>query len=226
MQAVEEPAGWDMPTGQAQPFNGVLHQTLGMPAPAVMPPPPMQPGAPAPIYAARTRMAAAGMAPPAAPKMAAPVAGSLSRAQPPREQAKKREIQLESKPSFDVGESAPADDFESESEAEAGVGPDAYLAKLGLLARELETRARAGADPNAIRMLRQRLTEWIEDLRSVGGHDALAAAVDKHVKRLTAALAQGTTLATEAITVATELAKLAAGSPPPSPKPSRLAFWK
>jgi Ca-activated chloride channel family protein len=100
----------------------------------------------------------------------------------------------------------------------APAGRSAYHAKLEVLAREL---ARA-SDPNAIRAIRQRLTEWIEDVRSVGGHDDLAAAVEKLVQRLSAAL-------TEAAAVATELQKLASGAsaPPKAPKSkSDRAFWK
>jgi HPt (histidine-containing phosphotransfer) domain-containing protein len=101
----------------------------------------------------------------------------------------------------------------------------AYLTQLAQLARELELEAHAKT-PNtiAIRLLRQRLTEWVEDLRSVGSNDNLANAVEQLVTRLTAALG-GTDLLTEAAEIAKELAALAAGSAPP-PKKSRLAFWK
>jgi hypothetical protein len=100
-----------------------------------------------------------------------------------------------------------------------------YLVKLGTLARELEAQGRGRADAAAIRVLRQRLTEWIEDLRSVGGQDDLAAAVELLVQRLSAALALATDLVTETLAVAAELAKLAAGTPPPR-KQGRVAFWK
>jgi hypothetical protein len=72
-------------------------------------------------------------------------------------------------------------------------------------------------------MVRQRLTEWVEDLRSVGTHGDLANAVEQLVARLTAALG-GTDLASEAAGIAQELAQLAGGAPPP--KKSRGAFWK
>jgi hypothetical protein len=105
--------------------------------------------------------------------------------------------------------------------------PDAspYLAKLATFARDLEELARQGADLGALRLLRQRLAEWVEDLRSVGGHDALAAAVEREVKRLSAALASGNNLASEAQAVATELARLAGGGAPPR-KTGREEFWK
>jgi hypothetical protein len=100
----------------------------------------------------------------------------------------------------------------------------AYLTKLGMLARELDAAARR-ADAGAIRILRQRLTEWVEDLRSVGGQAELADAVEHLVQRLAAALALATDLATETIAVSAELAKLATGTPPPR-KQGRVAFWK
>src|SRR6185295_14946516 len=49
--------------------------------------------------------------------------------------------------------------------ASARVG-NMYLAHLTQLALELEGCATAGADAGAIRLLRQRLTQWIEDVRS------------------------------------------------------------
>ena len=100
----------------------------------------------------------------------------------------------------------------------------AYLAKLAQLARDLMTHANE-ADVGALRLLRQRLTEWVEDLRSVGGHDALADAVEHEVKRLSVALAGSGDLASEARAVATELARLADGGAPPK-KSGRADFWK
>jgi hypothetical protein len=102
--------------------------------------------------------------------------------------------------------------------------PSAYHGKLDTLARELEAQGRLSADAAILRVLRQRLTEWVEDVRSVGGYDDLAAAVERLVQRLSAALAGGGSLASEALAVAAELQKLAAGgTPPPAPK---RAFWK
>jgi uncharacterized membrane-anchored protein len=116
--------------------------------------------------------------------------------------------------------------------------PDAsaYLAKLATLAYELEAQAKGALEVGAMRLLRQRLTEWVEDLRSVGGHETLADAVEREVKRLSAALAGAelavealavaTGLAVEALAVATELARLAQGAAA-SPRPEgRPAFWK
>jgi Ca-activated chloride channel family protein len=102
----------------------------------------------------------------------------------------------------------------------------AYLIALATLARELDAQGRGRADAAAIRLLRQRLTEWIEDVRSVGGQDAIADVVEHLVQRLSAALALGQNLAGETIAVAAELAKYAAGSPPPAAPKKGRAFWK
>jgi Ca-activated chloride channel family protein len=98
-----------------------------------------------------------------------------------------------------------------------------YLAALAELARELATlgaAAPSGAGM-ALKLLRQRLHQWIEDLRSVGGHDALTAAVATHLERLTLE---------SSAEIASALAKLAAGAAPPTPpkppKTARAAFWK
>ena len=67
----------------------------------------------------------------------------------------------------------------------------------------------------------------VEDLRSIGGHEDLASAVETLVERLAAAQASSTTLVAEVTAVAAELAALAAGTPPPpAKKKSRAAFWK
>ncbi len=105
-------------------------------------------------------------------------------------------------------------------------GATAYLIALATLARDLAQQASGRADHAAIRLLRQRLTEWIEDVRSVGGHELLAATVERLIQRLSAALASGENVAAEASEVARELAKLAGGTTPPPAQRSRLAFWK
>jgi hypothetical protein len=111
----------------------------------------------------------------------------------------------------------------------SGVAPPAsnpYLEQLGKLARELESLAPGTPNRSAMRMLRQRLTEWVEDLRSTGNSGDLAAAVEALVTRLTSAIA-APDFATEALAIARELAALAGGAPPPpAPKKSRAAFWK
>src|SRR3569623_239037 len=119
----------------------------------------------------------------------------------------------------------PLEADEAKREAGDATVGNAYLLQLAQLARELAAHA-GGPNVASIRMLRQRLTEWIEDVRSVGGQAALADTVEKLVQRLAAALA-GADLASEAKAIADALAMLAGGAPPPeAPKKSRLAFWK
>jgi len=78
-----------------------------------------------------------------------------------------------------------------------------------------------------LRLLRERLREWIEDLRSIGGFDALADAVTQQLDKLNAAIARPDNLASDVSAIATELARLAAdGAPPPPAKGGRVAFWK
>jgi hypothetical protein len=101
-----------------------------------------------------------------------------------------------------------------------------YLVHLTQLAVELERCATTGADAGAIRLLRQRLTQWIEDLRSIGGFDELARTVEGLTMRLSAALAAPATLPAEAAAIADELAALATGARTPPNKRGRLAFWK
>jgi Ca-activated chloride channel family protein len=102
-----------------------------------------------------------------------------------------------------------------------------YLTQLAALAVELGAQATGRCDPAAIRMLRQRLTQWIEDLRSVGGNRDLASAVEELVQRLSDALAAPASLSAETAAIAEGIAKLATGGPPlPEKKKSRLAFWK
>jgi len=101
----------------------------------------------------------------------------------------------------------------------------AYRDELAKLAQALVA---AGSDANAIRLVRQRIAQWLEDVRTMGGLDELADAVDALVRRLSAALSSGQDLAVEVTAVARELVALGSApspSPPPSKK-SRLAFWK
>ena len=119
-----------------------------------------------------------------------------------------------------------ADEKAKARKEEAASGVGAYLTSLGTLARELDAQARGSADVVAIRLIRQRLVEWSEDLGSVGGSADLVAAIDALVKQLTAALASAA-LATELLAIAAALLRLANGEPPPAaPKPGRSAFWK
>lgn len=183
------------------PAGWAEEEAVSMPAMAM---PMSAPGGAPPIYAEaaapRERMRGAG-APPA-PPAPAPVA-------PRRAKAAAR---------VTLGASTSA--------AIDPVSSDAYRALLEGLARELAA-ALQPIDAPVVRRVRQRLVEWIEDVRSVGGLDALADAVDALVKRLSSALAGGAVLADEVRAIADALAELAAGEPPaPAPKKSRLAFWK
>ena len=102
-----------------------------------------------------------------------------------------------------------------------------YLVQLTDLVRALLAAAGGAGPESAIRLVRQRLVQWVEDLRSIGGHEDLASAVETLVERLASALASAPTLVAEVTAVAAELAALAAGAPPPPPKKkSRAAFWK
>ena len=102
----------------------------------------------------------------------------------------------------------------------------AYLAQLGALAAELEHQAAGRCDPTAIRMLWQRLRQWIEDLRSMNGNSDVVNAVEALAQRLLEALAAPAKLATEVTAVVEALSRLATGAPPPPEKKNRLAFWK
>jgi Ca-activated chloride channel family protein len=105
--------------------------------------------------------------------------------------------------------------------ADAGV----YLVNLAQLARELEAQAQGSLGMSALRLLRERLRQWVEDLRSVGGHDELALAVADQVQRLGAALSS-TNFADEVRAIAGVLAAIAGGAPLPPKKSGRVAFWK
>jgi len=212
VQPVESPAGWDMAKAKRYRTSAapVMRSAVAAPrALAQMPMPPMgdfgaaaAPGAPPPPPAAARPMAPQGYAPPPMESRPAPMPSPMSGASmmpPAPMQPRKRE--------------------------EAAPDASAYLAKLATLARDVETQARGAAELGALRLLRQRLTEWIEDLRSVGGHDALAAAVEHEVKRLSAVLGMPN-MASEALAIATELARIAGGATPPPKKSGRGAFWK
>lgn len=195
VQPVETPAGWEMQT------RGPTLRRSPMMAQASM----MPPGAP-PL---------GGMAPP--PPMAAKDASFSELAADFDDEAGTPQR------TFNLPMPAPKPARSKEAKKrEEGPSVDAYLVQLGQLARELEAHAK-GPNAAAIRVVRQRLTEWVEDLRSVGTHGDLAKAVEQLVARLTAALG-GTDVATEVADIAKELAQLAGGAPPPTK--SRLAFWK
>jgi Ca-activated chloride channel family protein len=122
---------------------------------------------------------------------------------------------------------APVSEAAGFADASAAVGA-AHVRRLAALAIDLEAQVAGGCDGAAIRLVRQRLTEWIEDLRSVGGGRELADAVEALVRRLSDALAAPMNLAAELEAIADELAKLATGAVPSDagPKPGRPPFWK
>lgn len=208
VQPVEAPAGWGGVVGSAARRGVALG---GSPKPhTVM------------ANQLRGRSSAAPSSPPMSP-MRAPRSAEAAPPMPsPRSQA--------ASPTLREEERSMAKDAKADF-ARAGNGgsapASAYLASLAALARELDAQARASAAVASLRLLRQRLTEWIEDVRSVGSYDALADAVDELVQRLSAAISARTSLATTVTGIAGELAALAAGAPPPPPVPrARMAFWK
>jgi len=243
VQPVDAPAGWDGGPGggTARTQAGVMRSAMpmSMPSPQPMPAQVPMPFAPPTIYASAPSVLAPTGAPTGAPFVApAPsypisekadmnrlhgqVEGRMAGAAMPRPPTWQEFAKQE--------KNSPREEAAPEPERDrAAVAPaigNAYLVSLATLARELEAQARGRADGAAIRVLRQRLTEWVEDVRSVGSHDELATAVERLVQRLSAALAAGVAIVSEALAVAGELAVLAAGGPPTPTKRSRLAFWK
>jgi Ca-activated chloride channel family protein len=200
VQAVESPAGWDKARGGAggggMPLMRGAFTGHAMPAGAM---PPM--GAPPPIQA-RSKVMVSGLPPSNSattpPAMRPPPAPAAPMYMPPNLGARQER--------------------EAKKDEAAPDSAAAYLASLDRLAIALDA-----ANDTTLRVVRQRLAEWVEDVRSVGGHDDLATAVDHLVKRLSAALAAGSNVEAEARAIAAELRKLAAGTPPPR---GGRAFWK
>ena len=196
VQAVDEPAGWDRGAAPGGAYSATLANALG--AGGMM---------------AGASGAGAPMAPSPMPAMrAAPMRTMMQGRAEAKSHARGSSMQAPPSPPMGVQLS------KAKREDDARVEPAAYLAKLAELARELE--AKIGTP--AIRLVRQRLVEWIEDVRSVGTDDTLATAVEQLVTRLSAALA--TSRDTEIREIAAELARLATGATPPAP--GRVAFWK
>jgi Ca-activated chloride channel family protein len=242
VQPVEEPAGWELgrgAPGMAMPMsmpmqNGAaprkkmaMNAAAPMMAGGVMPPPMSPMPLNQPIDGLRRSQAKAEAPRPAEQKPVEMfevlerergISPSGPDASPP---GTRRPMPS---PAMSAPPPPPRVSDKARTREEAPEDASAYLAKLAQLARDLETHART-ADVGALRLLRQRLTEWVEDVRSVGGHDALADAVEHEVKRLSAALANAATVAAEALAVATELARLAGGGAPPK-KTGRAGFWK
>ena len=170
-------------------------------APVAQPAPMALGGPPRGRAAASDDQDAFATPPPAPPPMAA------------RREAKKGKVQTkaEEKPTMLEAERSIAD-APARAARSASPGVSAYHAQLAALARELDAQGRGRADAAAIRVLRQRLTEWCEDVRSTGANSDLASAVEQLVQRLSAALAAATNLAGETIAIAAELTRLANGA--------------
>jgi Ca-activated chloride channel family protein len=206
VQPVDSPAGWEMYAAMPPP-PPMLGRAAPAPAPAA--------AAPAMYDASVRARGISGVAPMVGRASAATSGGPGAPMRPaPKAAAPAKRAKLRREAASDEGGALDA----------MPVATAAYLETLGALAKELEAQARGRVDAAAIRVLRQRLVEWVEDVRSVGSDAKLADAVEALVRRLSAALA-GTSLAAEALAVAGELATLAGA--PTSPKPSgRVAFWK
>jgi Ca-activated chloride channel homolog len=242
VQPVEPPAGWNTPVG-APPAGAMMKMRLSaalpvmaMPAQA-MAPAPMSPASSPPVSYGRAPSAPAVAGGPPPPEFdeldEAVVAAGISPSKgggraraggappsPAQPSAPPRVVQTRV---ARIGETSGAS---SKSEAPA-IGVTSYLVQLAELARGLLAEVKGAVAGPAIRLMRQRLVQWIEDVRSVGGNDDLASAVEVQVERLGSALAAPETLVTEVTAIAAELAALAAGAPPPpAKKKSRLAFWK
>jgi Ca-activated chloride channel family protein len=217
VQRVEPPAGW-----------GADSKSVPMPAPS----------APVPMSSTQTRSAAGLM--PRAPSAPSPARASLAGAPPreappapPRQAPQAPPAPPAQAPTSILGYAAPSSPsrfhtstLRSEPPAEAEpepIVPTAHREQLAQLARELEALAMQPLDVNAVRRLRERLREWLEDVRSIGG-DKLADAVVPIIARLSAALAAHGDLEAIARTVANELTAVARDEQP-SGKP-RAAFWK
>jgi len=131
---------------------------------------------------------------------------------------------------------SPAPDESAGGSDPGGVSVRAYLVQLASLAREL---ADGAAHPAALRRVRQRLAQWIEDVRSVGGHEPLAIVVEGLLRRLSEALAAPKLLNAAVTAIAQELQVMSTAPTPPTSEPtppateptppsarSRWAFWK
>jgi Ca-activated chloride channel family protein len=234
VQPVESPAGWDVDALNAPnrrtkarlmqkssaPMGGAMAGGMGAP--------PAAPMSNAPARSERER----AITPPRPGYASAPPAGPSSSAPPPpRAPAARRPapVMPASAMPRQVGSMNAGHPVEATKKQEAATpaNPSAYLAKLATLARDLEAHAKGTHEPAALRLLRQRLREWVEDLRSVGGHDTLADAVGDQAERLGNALtASGVDLSVELQAIANVLAAIAGGGPLPPRKSGRVAFWK
>ncbi len=256
VQAVEEPAGWAAPGSARAPMPRSRHAAptgataavsqsySSMRAPAA-------PGSAMPSGAPSGALAFGG--PPAMPTPASP-SPQAPRSMPVPPASYSTMAPSPSPPSMAkvVMHSYAPERREEGSGAANDELADAYRASLGGLARELDAQATAaadaarrvpyrvgtatasqpgvrGAEAAAVRVLRVRLMEWVEDVRSTGTGLAISIEVERLVERLSVALA-ASSFVYDALAIAAELAAIAARTSiaptPPAPKKSRLAFWK
>ena len=195
-QAVEMPAGWEdqlIGTSKRSAMAPMKSVMLGMPAGAPMA---MPPGAPPVIHAS------AAMPPPApmqSPRMrGGGGAGLFQKAKQLFSREEKRAV-LEVDADMPVADLAP------------------YRKRAKDLADAIE-RAGERGDRSGLDLALARIDELVEDLKSVGGADDLAAAID----RCAATLRGGDWRA-----AAEELRRIGEGATvPPAPRPGGRAFWK
>ncbi len=207
VQAVDAPAGWGAPEEQERSRGGSVRATSVGAAQAPksrMAPPSMT--MPAPMAPARP-MSLPAQAPRGLREMAA---APRSPAAPPPPAPSRPFVAKKGSGSGSGSGSATVDPT---------IDAAPYLAQLAEHARALTV----AADLQHRYRIRQRLVEWLEDVRSVG-LTALAATVERIVDRLASAL--GTNNTATIATIATELGAIAVTAPPSPTKPNRLAFWK
>ena len=202
VQPVESPAGWDMKATPRYRSAPVVSRSM-----------------------ASARRSAPPMSVAAAPMPRSPVAAPGGGAMKTYAGVVGKREQGESMDDFEQLRSLPPPPPPKAKQparrAEPAVDTSAYFENLGQLASELAAQA---SQVMALRMLRERLREWLEDLRSIGGPQALAEAVEQALDKLNAAIARSDL--TAVLAVATELAQLASGGAPPPSKGGRVAFWK
>ena len=212
VQPVELPAGWNAPSPPplTRGFAGPP-----MPAPA--------PGGPPRIYAAA--------APPSMPSLGPAAPRQTPSLGPPA--GPKKERRAEAPRSRKVADRGAFDGLPREEELAAAPAPAVdeapYRKRLSAIADELARAATAPVPLTAMQVPFLRLTQLLEDLRTVGLAE-LARQLEPLVERVRAALTAAAALATVLAEVASALRTLTpsptgGGSPPPGKKRDG-AFWK
>jgi len=107
------------------------------------------------------------------------------------------------------------------------VGDAPYRARLVQIAEAIDAALAGppGQLASGLGLALVRLTEWIEDTRSVG-LDALITAITPIADQLALAVRDDQQRAQAATEAARRLRELATGSTPTTPRPGRVAFWK